>query len=81
MLAVVVGAVLSVLVLVKVLDMGFFTAFDRPFDPVDDWSYAGIGIETLRDAIGSSQRERSPSPSRSCSSSRSSSSRSWRCCA
>ena len=53
-LAVVVGAVLSVLVVVKVLDLGFFTAFDRPFDPVDDSSYAGIGVETLRDAVGSS---------------------------
>ena len=53
-LAVVMGAVLSVLVLVKVLDLGFFTAFNRPFDPVDDASYAGIGIETLRDATGSS---------------------------
>ena len=55
-LAVVVGAVLSVLVLVKVLDIGFFTAFDRPFKPVDDSSYVGIGIETLRDAIGSVER-------------------------
>jgi phosphatidylglycerophosphate synthase len=54
-LAVVVGAVLSVLVLVKVLDMGFFTAFDRPFQPVDDLSQTGNGIETLRDAIGRSQ--------------------------
>ena len=51
-LAVAAGAVLSVLVLVKVLDIGFFTAFDRPFKPVDDSSYLGIGIETLRDAIG-----------------------------
>jgi phosphatidylglycerophosphate synthase len=51
-LAVVAGAVLSVLVVVKVLDIGFFTAFDRPFKPVDDSSYVGIGIETLRDAIG-----------------------------
>jgi hypothetical protein len=42
-------------VLVKVLDMGFFTAFDRPFNPVDDWSYAGRGVETLGDAIGRSQ--------------------------
>ncbi len=56
-LAVVVGAVLSVLVLVKVLDIGFFTAFDRPFKPVDDSSYVGIGIETLRDAIGSSSAD------------------------
>ena len=48
------GALLGVLVLVKVLDMAFFTAFDRPFDPISDSSYAGIGIETLGDAIGSS---------------------------
>ena len=56
-LAVVVGAVLSVLVLVKVLDIGFFTAFDRPFNPVDDSSYVGIGVETLRDAVGSSSAD------------------------
>jgi phosphatidylglycerophosphate synthase len=54
LLAMVMGAVLSVLVLAKVLDMGFFTAFDRPFKPVDDSSYVGIGIETLRDTIGRS---------------------------
>jgi hypothetical protein len=41
-------------VLVKVLDIGFFTAFDRPFKPIDDSSYVGIGIETLGDAIGTS---------------------------
>ena len=38
--------------IVKLLDVGFFTAFDRPFNPVDDWSYADIGVETLRDSIG-----------------------------
>jgi phosphatidylglycerophosphate synthase len=53
-LAVAAGIVLSLLVIVKVLDVGFFTAFDRPFRPVDDSSYVGIGIETLRDAVGSS---------------------------
>jgi phosphatidylglycerophosphate synthase len=53
-LAVLAGAALSVIVLVKVLDIGFFTAFDRPFKPLDDSSYVGIGIETLRDAIGGS---------------------------
>ena len=26
--------------------MGFFATFDRPFDPVGDLSYTGIGIET-----------------------------------
>jgi phosphatidylglycerophosphate synthase len=56
-LVVIVGAVLSVVVVVKVLDIGFFTAFDRPFKPVDDSSYVGIGIETLRDAIGRSQAD------------------------
>jgi phosphatidylglycerophosphate synthase len=56
-LVVLVGAVLSALVVVKFLDIGFFTAFDRPFSPVDDSSYVGIGIETLRDAIGRSQAD------------------------
>jgi len=56
-LAVAAGAVLSALLLVKVLDIGFFTAFDRPFKPVDDSSYVGIGIETLRDAVGSSSAD------------------------
>jgi phosphatidylglycerophosphate synthase len=46
------GPVLGVLVVVKLLDLGFFTAFDRPFNPVDDWSYTSIGIETLRDSVG-----------------------------
>src|SRR4051812_38355183 len=54
-LAVVAGVVLGALVLVKVLDMGFFTAFDRPFNPVGDLSQLGNGIETLGDAIGRSQ--------------------------
>jgi phosphatidylglycerophosphate synthase len=56
-LAVVVGALLSVIVLVKVLDIGFFTAFNRPFKPVDDTSYLGIGIETLRDAVGTTSAD------------------------
>jgi phosphatidylglycerophosphate synthase len=56
-LVVVAGAALSLILVVKVLDIGFFTAFDRPFKPVDDSSYVGIGIETLRDAIGRSQAD------------------------
>ena len=51
-LAWVVGPVIGLLILVKVLDFGFFTAFDRPFDPGDDWSYTHIGVETLRQSIG-----------------------------
>jgi hypothetical protein len=53
-LAAVAGVVLGLLVLMKVLDIGFFTAFDRPFMPIDDSGYLGIGIETLGNAIGSS---------------------------
>ena len=53
-LAVVAGAVLGVLVLVKALDIGFYTAFDRPFDPFDDWSHRGTAVETFRDTFGSS---------------------------
>jgi phosphatidylglycerophosphate synthase len=52
LLACVVGPALGVLVIVKVLNMGFFATFDRPFNPVADTSMAGIGIETLRDSIG-----------------------------
>ena len=52
--AVVAGVVLGALVVVKFLDMGFAVAFNRPFDPTSDWNYAGIGVETLGDAIGSS---------------------------
>ena len=56
-LAVVVGALLGVLLVLKVLDLGFFTAFDRPFDLIYDWGYAGIGVETLRDAVGDSRAD------------------------
>jgi phosphatidylglycerophosphate synthase len=52
LLAWVVGPALGLLVLVKVLDVGFFTLFNRPFDPLDDWRYGPIGIETLRASIG-----------------------------
>jgi phosphatidylglycerophosphate synthase len=52
LMACVVGPVLGLLVIVKILDMGFFETFDRPFNPIADGSYTGIGIETLRDSIG-----------------------------
>jgi phosphatidylglycerophosphate synthase len=51
-LAWVVGPALGLLVIVKVLDMGLYATFDRPFDPIADWRYTGIGIETLRDSVG-----------------------------
>jgi hypothetical protein len=52
LLAWIVGPVLGLVVIVKILNFGFFATFDRPFDPVGDWSYTGIGIETMRESIG-----------------------------
>jgi phosphatidylglycerophosphate synthase len=51
-LAVVAGPVLTLVVILKVLDIGFFTTFNRPFDPTSDPGSVGIGIETLRDSVG-----------------------------
>ena len=48
----VIGPVLGLVALVRLLDIGFFTAFDRPFNPVDDWSFGSIGIETVRETFG-----------------------------
>ena len=74
-LAVVVGAVLGALVLVKVLNMGFYTAFDRPSSP--STTPVTWGSASRRCATRSAGRARtSPSRSRWCSSSRSSPSRS-----
>jgi len=47
------GPALGVLVMIKLLDLGFFTALDRPFNPVEDWSYLSIGVGTVRDTFGS----------------------------
>ena len=47
-----VGAVLGVITVVKLLDMGFLAALNRPFDPLSDWSYIGPGISVLADSIG-----------------------------
>ncbi len=46
------GVLLGVLAVVKVLDLGFRAALDRPFDPLSDWSYLGPATGLLRDAIG-----------------------------
>jgi phosphatidylglycerophosphate synthase len=57
LLAVVVGPTLALLVILKILDIGFYTAFARPFDIIGDAGNAGIGIETLRGAIGNTQAD------------------------
>jgi hypothetical protein len=48
----VVGPLLGLVLLVKLLNIGFFAAFDRPFDPYQDLMYIGFASQTLRDSIG-----------------------------
>ncbi len=48
----VLGPALALLVILKILDIAFFSAFARPFDLIGDAGDAGIGIETLRSALG-----------------------------
>ena len=49
------GPVLALLVILKVLDIVFFTLFARPFDIISDAGDVGIGIQTMRDALGRSE--------------------------
>jgi phosphatidylglycerophosphate synthase len=55
--AVIAGAALTLLVVLKVLDFGFFTTFNRPFEPIGDTSSVGIGIETLREVVGRTEAD------------------------
>ena len=51
-LAAVAGAVVGVLVILKVLDMGFIAALDRPFNPVTDLVDFGPAVGVLNDSVG-----------------------------
>lgn len=50
--AIVVGAILGLLTLVKFLDMGFFSAFNRPFDLLSDWSFLGPALDLVAGSVG-----------------------------
>ncbi|MFC0533758.1 sulfatase [Phytohabitans kaempferiae] len=50
--AVVVGALLGVLAVVRLLDMGFLSVLDRPFDLVLDWVLLDDALVVLRDSVG-----------------------------
>ena len=54
-LAGVLGPALTLLVILKIFDIAFFTAFARPFDLIGDAGDAGIGIETLHSALGNTE--------------------------
>ncbi len=51
-LALVAGAVLAVVAVVKILDLSFLQSLNRPFDPAIDWRYAGSLVDLLRDSFG-----------------------------
>ncbi|MFL5863632.1 MAG: CDP-alcohol phosphatidyltransferase family protein, partial [Solirubrobacteraceae bacterium] len=53
--AAVVGPLLALVVIFKVLDIGFLMTFDRRFDLLSDSSYGRTGVETLRASIGRTQ--------------------------
>ncbi len=43
--------VLALVMIAKALDMGFYFALNRSFDPVIDWTYAGSLVGLLRDSF------------------------------
>ena len=47
-----VGFVLGLLVIVKVLDTGFYVAFNRPFNPAVDFAYFPSAVDLLRLSVG-----------------------------
>jgi hypothetical protein len=53
--ALVVGTILGLLTIVKIIDMGFFEAINRPFNPTADWSYFGSAEGLLSVSIGRSK--------------------------
>jgi phosphatidylglycerophosphate synthase len=46
------GAALGVLVLLKILDMGYYAELDRAFNPVIEWSSLAPAVGVLRDSRG-----------------------------
>jgi hypothetical protein len=50
--AALVGVLLALLTILKILDMGFFEALGRPFNPVFDRGYFGSAAGLLSDSIG-----------------------------
>ncbi|GAA4149779.1 sulfatase [Actinomadura keratinilytica] len=46
------GAVLGMLLVVKIVDMGFYQVLVRPWDPVLDWAFVGAGLEFFTGEYG-----------------------------
>ena len=50
----VVGVLLGLLTVVRLLDLGFHEALNRPFDSTADWRYLGSLVDLLHDSFGRS---------------------------
>jgi hypothetical protein len=50
--AALIGLLVGLLVVAKVLDMGFFSTLDRPFNPVDDWVALRPALGVVKDSVG-----------------------------
>jgi hypothetical protein len=48
----VLGPLLGLVFIVKLLNIGFFAAFDKPFDPYQDLKYIGFASETVKASLG-----------------------------
>ncbi len=46
------GALLGILTILRVLDMGFLATLVRPFDPIQDWSLIGDGYNFVTASFG-----------------------------
>jgi hypothetical protein len=46
------GALLGLLTVLRIVDMGFLAVLARPFDPVTDWTYFGNGASFLAESSG-----------------------------
>jgi phosphatidylglycerophosphate synthase len=46
------GLLLALTMVVAVLDLGFYEAFDRPFDPLTDPGYTHSGLDLLQSSVG-----------------------------
>lgn len=51
-LAATLGALVGLLMIVRMIDMGFYAAFDRPFDVLFDWSFFGPAVNFISNATG-----------------------------
>ncbi|MEU3791443.1 sulfatase [Streptomyces fructofermentans] len=50
--AAVTGVVLGLLTVLKLIDMGFYSVLDRPFDLILDWILFSYAVEFLRESVG-----------------------------